>query len=497
MTYNKKTIEDIDVAGKRVLVRCDFNVPLKDGVITSDKRIVGALPTIKYLLDKGAKVILCSHMGKPHSILTEGFGLTKKEKQKVEALPAEEQAAAKAKFLEKALDDKKTLTLKPVAVRLNELLGDVVTFAEDIVGEDAKAKVAALECGKAVLLENTRFDARETKNGADFAKELAAYADIYVNDAFGAAHRAHASTAGVAEYLPAVCGYLIQKEISVMGKALADPARPFVAILGGAKVSDKIGVINNLLEKVVDNVELVSNLCAAENSNEGTLGILECLTHNRDLLLDKVTANCGNVVSNACSRSVSSVSCAECIVYEDVSVRSKLLSEICAVLLFSCIESGVLKKHSIAGLKSRNLSLCILTDDVLCKYYLLRAEKLVDSYRNGLKSELLLIACSLCKVLCLSSSLLSLGKLLNSLLLLLGETEALGKDVVGLTHVRAKNNLCALIHKILNSGERLYDSLVGGDNAILHRNVEVATNENGLAGYGYVLNVLLVVSCHF
>ena len=250
MTYNKKTIEDIDVQGKRVLVRCDFNVPLKDGVITSDKRIVGALPTIKYLLDNGAKVILCSHMGKPHSIFTEGFGLTKKEKQKVEALPVEEQAAAKAELLKKALDDKKKLTLKPVAARLNELLGDKVTFAEDIIGPDAKAKVAALECGKAVLLENTRFDARETKNGADFAKELSEYADIYVNDAFGAAHRAHASTAGVAAYLPAVCGYLIQKEISVMGKALADPARPFVSILGGAKVSDKIGVINNLLEKV-------------------------------------------------------------------------------------------------------------------------------------------------------------------------------------------------------------------------------------------------------
>ena len=250
MTYNKKTIEDIAVAGKRVLVRCDFNVPLKDGVITSDKRIVGALPTIKYLLDNGAKVILCSHMGKPHSILTEGFGLTKKEKKKVEELPEEERAAATEKYLTKALDEKNTLTLKPVAVRLNELLGDKVTFAEDIIGPDAKAKVAALENGKAVLLENTRFDARETKNGADFAKELAAYADIYVNDAFGAAHRAHASTAGVAEYLPAVCGYLIQKEISVMGKALADPARPFVAILGGAKVSDKIGVINNLLEKV-------------------------------------------------------------------------------------------------------------------------------------------------------------------------------------------------------------------------------------------------------
>ncbi len=250
MTYNKKTIEDIDVAGKKVLVRCDFNVPMKDGVITSDKRIVGALPTIKYLLDKGAKVILCSHMGKPHSIFTEGFGLTKKEKKKVEALPAEEQAAATAELLKKALNDKKQFTLKPVADRLNELLGDKVTFAEDIVGADAKAKVAALKEGEAVLIENVRFDARETKNGADFAKELADLAEVYVNDAFGSAHRAHASTAGVADYLPAVCGYLIQKEISVMGKALAEPARPFVAILGGAKVSDKIGVINNLIEKV-------------------------------------------------------------------------------------------------------------------------------------------------------------------------------------------------------------------------------------------------------
>jgi len=283
MTYNKKTIEDVDVAGKRVLVRCDFNVPLKDGVITSDKRIVGALPTIKYLLDNGAKVILCSHMGKPHAILTEGFGLTKKEKQKVEALPAEEQAAAKAKFLEKALDEKKTLTLKPVAVRLNELLGDKVTFAEDIVGPDAKAKVAALECGKAVLLENTRFDARETKNGADLAKELAAYADIYVNDAFGAAHRAHASTAGVADYLPAVCGYLIQKEISVMGKALADPARPFVAILGGAKVSDKIGVINNLLEKV-DTLIIGGGMAYTFFAAQGhTVGTSLCETDKIDL----------------------------------------------------------------------------------------------------------------------------------------------------------------------------------------------------------------------
>ena len=250
MTYNKKSVEDIDVAGKKVLVRCDFNVPLKDGVITSDKRIVAALPTIKYLLDKGAKVILCSHMGKPHAIFTEGFSLTKKEKQKVEALPAEEQAAAKAEFLAKALDDKKKFTLKPVADRLNELLDGKVTFAEDIIGPDAKAKAEALKEGEALLIENVRFDARETKNGADFAKELASFAEVYVNDAFGSAHRAHASTAGVADYLPAVCGYLIQTEIDVMGKALSDPARPFVAILGGAKVSDKIGVINNLIDKV-------------------------------------------------------------------------------------------------------------------------------------------------------------------------------------------------------------------------------------------------------
>ena len=250
--YNKKTIEDIEVAGKTVLVRCDFNVPMKDGVITSDKRIVGALPTIEYLLDKGAKVILCSHMGKPHSIFTEGFGLTKKEKKAVEALPEAERAAATEEYLAKALkNDKKKLTLKPVAVRLNELLGaEKVTFAEDIIGDDAKAKIASLKPGYAVLLENTRFDARETKNGADFAKELAAYADVFVNDAFGAAHRAHASTAGVADYIPAVCGYLIQKEISVMGKALSNPERPFVAILGGAKVADKLNVIDNLLSKV-------------------------------------------------------------------------------------------------------------------------------------------------------------------------------------------------------------------------------------------------------
>ena len=254
MTYNKKSIEDVEIkAGQKVFVRCDFNVPMKDGVITSDKRIKGALPTIKYLMDKGAKVILSSHMGKPHAIFTEGFKLDKKEKAKVEALPAEEQAAATAELIEKAKkNDPKKFTLKPVADRLNEELGGKVAFATDIIGEDAKAKIAAMKNGTCVLIENVRFDARETKNDPAFAKALADLAGeggLFVNDAFGTAHRAHASTAGVADHLPAVCGYLIQKEISVMGKALADPVRPFVAILGGAKVSDKIGVINNLLEK--------------------------------------------------------------------------------------------------------------------------------------------------------------------------------------------------------------------------------------------------------
>lgn len=251
-TYNKKTIEDVDVSGKTVLVRCDFNVPMKEGKITSDKRIVEALPTVKYLMAHGARVILCSHMGKPHNILTPGFGLTKKEKKAVEALPAEQQAQAKQEYLDKAVSaDKKKLTLRPVCDRINELLGEQkVTFAEDVVGADAAAKIAALQPGEAVLLENTRFEAGEEKNDPELAKKLAAAADLFVNDAFGAAHRAHASTAGVADYLPAVCGYLIQKEISVMGKALSQPERPFVAILGGAKVADKLNVIDNLLTKV-------------------------------------------------------------------------------------------------------------------------------------------------------------------------------------------------------------------------------------------------------
>ena len=215
MNYNKKTVMDFDPKGKKVLLRCDFNVPQnkETGEITSDKRIVAALPTIKYLLENGAAVIACSHLGKPKG------------------------------------EWKESLSLAPVAKRLSELLGMDVIFAKDIIGEDAKAKAAALQPGQILLLENLRFDKREEKNDPEFAKELASMAEVYVSDAFGTVHRAHASTAGVAAFLPAYAGFLVEKEISVMGKALSDPARPFVAILGGAKVSDKIGVINNLLEK--------------------------------------------------------------------------------------------------------------------------------------------------------------------------------------------------------------------------------------------------------
>ena len=215
MNYNKKSVLDANVRGKKVLLRCDFNVPQnkETGAITSDKRIVAALPTIKYLLENGAAVIACSHLGKPKG------------------------------------EWKPKLTLAPVAERLSELLGQKVIFANDIIGDDAKAKAAALKPGEIMLLENLRFDIREEKNGADFAKALADMAEVYVSDAFGTVHRAHASTAGVAAYLPAYAGLLVEKELSVMGKALDDPKRPFVTVLGGAKVSDKIGVINNLLEK--------------------------------------------------------------------------------------------------------------------------------------------------------------------------------------------------------------------------------------------------------
>lgn len=212
---NKKTIEDIDVKGKRVLARCDFNVPLKDGEITNDKRIVAALPTIKYLMEHGAKVILCSHLGRPKG------------------------------------EYKPEFSLAPVAKKLSEYLGVEVKLAEDpeVVGENAKKLAAELKDGEIMLLENVRFRAEETKNEENFSKELASLADIFVNDAFGTAHRAHCSTTGVAAYLPAVCGFLIQKEIKFMGGALANPKRPLVAILGGAKVSDKIGVISNLIDK--------------------------------------------------------------------------------------------------------------------------------------------------------------------------------------------------------------------------------------------------------
>lgn len=214
---NKKTIEDINVRGKKCLVRCDFNVPLKDGKITDENRLVGAMPTIKYLIENGARVILCSHLGKP----------------KGEAKPE--------------------LSLAPVAARLSEMLGQEVVFAADanVVGENAKKAVAQMKDGDVVLLENTRYRKEETKNEEGYSKELASLAEIFVNDAFGTAHRAHCSTVGAGQFLEErVCGYLIQKELDFLGSAVEKPVRPFLAILGGAKVSDKLGVINNLLEKV-------------------------------------------------------------------------------------------------------------------------------------------------------------------------------------------------------------------------------------------------------
>ena len=215
MNMNKKTIEDVDVNGKRVLVRVDFNVPMdEDKNITDENRILGALPTIQYLLKHGAKVVLCSHMGRP-----------------------------KGEFNMK-------YSLAPVAKRLGELLGMEVKMAKDVIGPDAEATVASLKEGEVCLLENLRFHKEEEKNDPEFAKKLASFGEIYVNDAFGTAHRAHASTAGVTQYLPSVCGFLIEKELRIMGGALENPDRPFLALLGGAKVSDKIGVINNLLEKV-------------------------------------------------------------------------------------------------------------------------------------------------------------------------------------------------------------------------------------------------------
>ena len=239
MNYNKKTVKDIDVQGKKVLLRCDFNVPQDKatGAITDDKRIRAALPTIQYLLDQGAAVIACSHMGKPVATF-ESYKKKQLEKGKDEASITEEK-------WKKSLAE---LRMEPVAARLGELLGKDVILADDVVGSDATAKAAALKPGEILLLQNTRFEKGETKNDPELAKKMAAMAEVYVSDAFGAVHRAHASTAGVADYLPAVSGFLIQKELDFIGGALANPKRPLVAILGGSKVSSKIGVINNLLE---------------------------------------------------------------------------------------------------------------------------------------------------------------------------------------------------------------------------------------------------------
>ena len=239
MNYNKKTVKDVEVAGKKVLLRCDFNVPQdkETGAITSDKRIVAALPTIRYLLDQGAAVIACSHLGKPEASFDKWV---KKQTEK-----GKDPASLTEEKWKKSLAK---LSLAPVAQRLSELLGKPVVMAADVVGEDAKAKAAALKPGEILLLENTRFEKGETKNDPELAKAMASMAEVYVSDAFGAVHRAHASTAGVADYLPAVSGFLIQKELDFLGGAIASPKRPLVAILGGAKVSSKIGVINNLLE---------------------------------------------------------------------------------------------------------------------------------------------------------------------------------------------------------------------------------------------------------
>jgi len=250
--FNKKSVEDIQVSGKRVLVRCDFNVPLDGETITDPKRIVEALPTIKYLSSHGAKVILCSHLGRP-----------------------------KGEFNSK-------YSLKPVAAKLSELLGKEIVMASDVIGEDAQSKAAALKDGDIMLIENVRFHKEEEKNDPAFAKSLASLADIFVNDAFGTAHRAHASTAGVADYLPAVCGYLIQKEIKIMGDALEAPQRPFVAILGGAKVSDKIGVINNLLEKVDTIIIGGAMAYTFSKAKGGKIGISLCEEDKLDLALSLI-----------------------------------------------------------------------------------------------------------------------------------------------------------------------------------------------------------------
>ena len=250
---NKKTIEDINVNGKKVLVRCDFNVPLQDGKITDENRLNGALPTIKYLIENGAKVILCSHMGKPKG------------------------------------EPKPELSLAPVAARLSEMLGKEVVFAADdnVVGENARAAVEKMQNGDVVLLQNTRYRKEETKNEENFSKELASLAEVYVNDAFGTAHRAHCSTVGAGEFLEErACGYLIQKELKFLGEAVANPVRPFTAILGGSKVSDKIAVINQLLEKV-DNIIIGGGMAYTFLKAQGyEIGTSLCEEDKCDLALE-------------------------------------------------------------------------------------------------------------------------------------------------------------------------------------------------------------------
>ena len=259
MNYNKKTVKDIDVKGKKVLLRCDFNVPQdkKTGEITDDKRIRAALPTIQYLLEQGAAVIACSHLGKPVATFDSYVKKQVEKGKDADSITKEE--------WEKSL---KKLSLAPVAERLSQLLGQNVIMAADVVGEDAKAKAAALQPGQVLLLENTRFEKGETKNTPELAKAMADMADVYVSDAFGAVHRAHASTAGVAEYLPAVSGFLIQKELEIIGGALANPKRPLVAILGGSKVSSKIGVINNLLE-IADTINIGGGMAYTFSAAKG------------------------------------------------------------------------------------------------------------------------------------------------------------------------------------------------------------------------------------
>jgi phosphoglycerate kinase len=256
-TLNKKTVEDLDVKGKRVLVRCDFNVKIENGVITSDKRVVASLPTIRYLIDNGAKVILCSHLGRPKGAFDPAFSMA------------------------------------PVAECLAKHLGQEVKLAKDVVGESAQSLAAELKDGEVLLLENVRFEPGETKNDPELSKKFAALADLYVNDAFGSAHRAHSSTAGVADYLPSAVGYLIQKEIKFIGGALENPVRPLVAILGGAKVSDKIGVITNLIDKcdtIIIGGGMAYTFFKAMGHSIGTSLLDEDNIENAKLMMEKAKA---------------------------------------------------------------------------------------------------------------------------------------------------------------------------------------------------------------